>query len=288
MTKVIEWCSDQGIEFKLYTTQKSGDGIRLGRIARLDGYERVVVIGGDGTINEVVQSILGYNIVLGVLPSGSGNDFYKMLGNDNGGLDNAMRTAFLAKAHEIDVGVANGTPFVNAVGLGFDAQVATIASQSNLKGRWRYISAVFGVLRSFTPYAIDIELEQVKLSEKVTLVCIGNGRSCGGGFHLTPQAKFDDGLFDVCLISDMSKLRIFRFLPRAIKGTHIRLQGVRIYRSRKIVVHSANGFPVHIDGNVLPDPVDKLEITFDRRRLKVAVAEKAPKRNGQIDESENK
>jgi diacylglycerol kinase (ATP) len=286
LTKAIEWCYDQGMEFKLYSTQKPGDGIRLGRIARLDGYERIVVIGGDGTVNEVVQGVIGYDIIIGVLPGGSGNDFYRMLGNE-GNLDDAMRTAFIGKAHEIDVGVANGIPFVNAVGIGFDAQVALSASQSNFSGRWRYLSAVFKVLRGFIPYPLDIELEQVKLSEKMTLVCVGNGRNCGGGFHLTPQAKFDDGLFDVCLISAMSKLKIIHFLPRAIKGTHIRLEGVRIYRSRKIMVRSANRFPVHVDGNVMPEPVDKLEITFDRRKLKVAIAEKTPTLNDRSYDIEN-
>ncbi len=273
LTRVISWCYDREIEFKLYSTKKAGDGIRLGKIARLDGYERIIVIGGDGTVNEVAQGIVGYPQVLGVLPGGSGNDFYKMLGNGNS-LDTAMETAFLGEPHEIDVGLVNGTPFFNAVGLGFDAEVAIAASQSNIPGKWRYIIGVFKVLKQFTPYNVEIELDQLKLSEKVTLICIGNGRSCGGGFHLTPQARLDDGLFDVCLISSMPKFRIVRFLPKAIKGTHLRLEGVRIYRSRKIVVRSAEKFPVHVDGNILPESVDKLEITLERRKLKVASAEK--------------
>jgi YegS/Rv2252/BmrU family lipid kinase len=274
LPKTVKWCQDNQIEFKLYTTAEPGDGVRLGRIARLDGHERIVVLGGDGTVNEVGQTVAGTDIVLGVLPAGSGNDFYKMLGKHRD-FTHALKTAFQGNYALADVGMVNGRLFFNAVGAGFDAYVAArAAEQRALTGFLNYLWAVFKVWRVFQPLALDIELDQLKLSQSVTLVSVGNGRSTGGGFYLTPAARLDDGLFDICLIQGVPKRKIFSYLPRALKGTHVRLEGVRIYRSRRVVIRSKGSFPVHVDGEVMPGEQNKLEITVENRKLKVAVDEK--------------
>jgi len=274
LPRVVKWCQNNRVEFKLYTTAEPGDGVRLGRIARLDGCERMVVLGGDGTINEVGQTIAGTDIILGVLPAGSGNDFYKMLGQHRN-FEHALKTAFMGNHIQADVGSVNGRLFFNAVGSGFDAYVAAKASEQRmLTGFINYLWAVFKVWKVFKPLTLDIELDQLKLTQSVTLVCVGNGRSTGGGFYLTPTARFDDGLFDICIIQGLSKAKIFAYLPRTMKGKHVRLEGVRIYRSRRVIIRSQERFPVHVDGEIMNDSRNKLEITIDSRKIKVAVDEK--------------
>jgi YegS/Rv2252/BmrU family lipid kinase len=275
LPKVVEWCQKQGIEFRIYPTAEAGDGVNQARLALQAGFERLVVLGGDGTINEVGQELVGTEAVMGILPGGSGNDFFKMLGK---GIDfeNALKIAFLGIPHDVDVGLANSHPFFNVVGIGFDAQVAAEAAKSKaLSGIWVYLKAVFKVWRTYKPLPLEIELDRLKLTQNVTLVSVGNGRSSGGGFHLTPQAKFDDELFDICLMDYLPKSKIFTVLPRTIKGTHVRLDGVRVYRSRRIVIKSTEGFPVHIDGEAQPELLEKLEITMDKRKLKVSVSEES-------------
>jgi diacylglycerol kinase (ATP) len=269
LPKVVAWCRKEGVEFRLFTTTRPGDGVGQARLARIAGYERIVILGGDGTVNEVGQVLLGTNAILGVLPGGSGNDFLKMLSKKNS-LEEAMRIAFLGEPHEVDVGTANGRPFFNVVGIGFDARVALKAMRSRLPGFPGYIWAVFKALRNHRPLPLEIELDQLKFSENVTLVSVGNGRSSGGGFYLTPRAKLDDGLFDICIMGFFPRSKVFNVLPRALKGTHVRLDGVRVYRSRRILVRSAEGFPVHIDGEPQPEPLEKLEIMMDMRKLKVS------------------
>jgi YegS/Rv2252/BmrU family lipid kinase len=274
LPSVTKWCGKQNIEFRLYPTSTAGDGTRLARMARMDGCDRIVVLGGDGTVNEVGQAIAGSEIILGVLPGGSGNDFFKMLGN-NKSLESALKTAFLANPMPVDVGIVNGRSFFNAVGVGFDAYVAArAAQQKSISGFWSYLLAVFRVWRKFKPLTLSIELDQLKIEQDITLVCIGNGRSTGGGFYLTPTAIINDGLFDICIIQGLSKTKIFQILPRTLKGTHVRLEGVRAYRSRRIIIRSKERFPVHIDGEIPGDGMSKLEITVDSRKLKVAVGEK--------------
>jgi diacylglycerol kinase (ATP) len=275
LPKVVAWCQKEGIEFRIYPTAEVGDGANQANIALQAGFERIVVLGGDGTINEVGQALAGTETLMGVLPGGSGNDFFKMLGKKIG-FEKALKIAFKGVPHDVDVGLANGRLFFNVIGIGFDAQVAAEAAKSKtLSGLLVYLKAVFKVWRTYKPLPLEIELDQLKLTQNVTLVSIGNGRASGGGFYLTPQAKYDDGLFDICLMEYFPKSKIFTVLPRAIKGTHVRLEGVRIYRSKRIVIRSAEGFPVHIDGEPQPEPLEKFEITVDRRKLRVSVAEES-------------
>jgi len=272
LPRVVDWTAKKNIEFELFTTTSPGDGVRLGELCRFRQFDRVVAIGGDGTINEVGSALAGSDIVLGVIPGGSGNDFYKMLGNDKN-LKTGLKTAFSGKSHDIDIGLFNERPFFNTVGIGFDAEVALRASQSTgMSGMMVYLLAVFRTFRKFQPVDLEIELDRIKISTKATLICIGNGRSSGGGFYLTPHAEFDDGFFDVCLIEELPKISIFRYLPKTLNGSHVRLPGVKVYRCKKIAVSSCRELPVHIDGEPLTEPIKRAEFTMDTRKLRVAVA----------------
>lgn len=274
LPKVVAWAEKQNVAFELFTTTRPGDGVRLAKLCKFKRFEQVIVIGGDGTINEVGSVLKGTGIVMGVIPGGSGNDFYKMLGN-NGRPENGFKTAFFGVPHEVDVGLVNERPFFNTVGIGFDADVALRANLSTgMPGILGYLVAVFQSWRNLEPVELEMKLDKYKFTAKVTLVCIGNGRSSGGGFYLTPQARFDDGLFDICLIEAMPRSKIITYLPRTLNGSHIRLPGVRMYRSRKIVISSHQKFPVHIDGESLAAAIDLAEFTMESKKLKVAVAEK--------------
>jgi diacylglycerol kinase (ATP) len=89
---------------------------------------------------------------------------------------------------------------------------------------------------------------------------------------LTPQAHIDDGLFDICLIDILPKRKIFTYLPRTLNGSHVRLPGVKIFRSQKVMINSLMKMPVHIDGEVLADGLEEIEFSMDSRKLKVAMA----------------
>ena len=272
LPKIVEWTSSHKIEFELFTTTAPGDGIRLGRLCRFNQFERIIVVGGDGSVNEVGSALAGSEIAMGVLPGGTGNDFYKMLGN-NKSLKTGMETAFQGQPGQVDIGLINGRPFFNTVGIGFDAEVAHRANRSDgSSGILVYISAVFKSWRDLKPIELEIEMDRVKTVSELILFCVGNGRSSGGGFYLTPHANFSDGLFDICLIEAMPKIRIFRYLPRALNGSHVRLPGVKIYRSKKISISSHFDLPVHIDGEPLSGPVKRIEFDMDRRKLQVAMA----------------
>jgi len=277
LPRLYRWISKNGIDFEFFCTTSPGDGYRQGRYIRRERFDRAVVLGGDGTINEVGSALLGSDMVLGVLPGGKGNDFFKMIGT-NGRLDSAFHTAFFGAPHEIDVGIINKKPFFNSVGVGFDAEVAEIVVKNEkASGMWAYLLAVFKAWRNLHPVTIEIDLDGVILRRDITLVCIGNGRSSGGGFYLTPSARIDDGLFDVCVIQELSRGKIFRYLPRTLNGSHIRLDDTAIYRSKKVTIKSKSKLPVHVDGEPLEPSPRVIEFKFNEEKILVAMENKDEK-----------
>ncbi|UCC81092.1 MAG: diacylglycerol kinase family lipid kinase [Candidatus Zixiibacteriota bacterium] len=277
LLKLHKWTRKNRIAFEFFSTTGPGDGYKLGRHCRLERFERIIVVGGDGTINEVGSALLGSNITLGIVPGGNGNDFFKMIGT-NGSLDHAFHTAFFGKPWAVDVGTINNKPFFNSVGVGFDAEVAEIVDKNeNVSGILAYLLAVFKALRNLKPKKVEIDLDGTVLSKEITLICIGNGRSSGGGFYLTPSALIDDGFFDICVIGALSKGRIFRYLPRTLNGSHIRLDGISIYRSRKISIRSRSSLPVHIDGEPLDPSPRQLDFRFNKEKILVASGNKNEK-----------
>lgn len=277
LPKLHKWAAKKRIEFEFFTTTGPGEGHNIGRYIRRERFDRAIVIGGDGTINEVGSALLGSGIVLGVIPGGKGNDFFKMTGT-NGSLGSAFHTAFFGEPREVDVGTINRKPFFNSVGVGFDAEVAEIVKkEQNKSGIWAYLSAVFKALRNLRPIKIEIDLDGLVMRKDITLICIGNGRCSGGGFYLTPSARIDDGLFDICVIDALSKSKVFQYLPRVLNGSHIRLDVTSIYRSRKAIIRSKYRLPVHIDGELLEPSPRKLDLRFNENKVMVAMSGKNEK-----------
>jgi YegS/Rv2252/BmrU family lipid kinase len=233
----------------------------LAQQAVVDGVERVVTVGGDGTCNEVangLMSVAGENrsAVMGLLPSGSGNDWAVSLGIP---LDIIEACAILKHGSEqvLDMGrvTVDDTAryFVNIVGLGLDAEVAQDTQRTTwLRGFPRYLLSVFRVLIAGRwPYPAMFSYNGQQHQQSLVLLAVGNGTRAGGGFLLTPEAKMDDGLFDICHASQMSRLSLLNLLPKTLKGMHIHHPRVTMARSDVVEVLVGQGIPGHIDGETL-------------------------------------
>jgi diacylglycerol kinase (ATP) len=263
-------------------TERAGHGITLAEEAAKDGAEAVVAIGGDGTVNEVVNGLLrvseGGRPAFGVVPDGTGNDFGYLLGLRPGDLDGAARVIASGATRVLDAGEVNGRFFANSVGLGFDGEVAaTAASVRYLKGFPAYLWSVFAVLASWENFELTMTADGRSISGRAFLAAVANGPRSGGGFLLAPDAKPDDGVFDVCRLGDLGKLEALRHLPKALDGSHLGLPWATILRAREVVLASDRPLTAHVDGNLAtgvahPDP---LRIRILPRALRVlAPAEK--------------
>lgn len=259
---------DLKVDFEMDITQRPGEATYLSREALRRNFRLIVAAGGDGTINEIVNGIVGSDAILGVIPLGLGNDFAKAI-DIPPGLKDACRVIHNGTTREIDVGKVNNRYFINGLGIGFDAWVAWESHKIRcfFFPKLLYLYTVIRLLFRYKSASIRIDLTDTVLDKKALLIAIGNGKSSGGGFLLTPEAELDDGLIDVCIIDDISRLKLLRQLPKALKGTHKSLPYVTSLKTKRLTVDSSSLLLAHVDGEILEDNHYQIEIL--PRSLKV-------------------
>jgi diacylglycerol kinase (ATP) len=245
-----------GQPYDVVVTAERGDATRLARLAADEGVPTVVAVGGDGTAHEVANGLLeaGRPAALGIVPTGSGNDFARALDVPTDVAAACLRLVE-GKTRRIDVGrvsVDGGSPrvFLNGVGIGFTAAVAMEARRFPwLRGLPLYVVALFWALafRFATPLAI-VRADGLERRTRVTFVEACNGQWEGGGFHLAPNGDPGDGLLDVIVLEAVPRLAFLRLLPAFINGTHATSTSVETRASRRLEVELERAVPVQADG----------------------------------------
>jgi YegS/Rv2252/BmrU family lipid kinase len=272
MSSVIRRNFEQlGVDFELVHTRYAGDAIALAQQAAEEGFERVVSVGGDGTTHEVINGLLAAangsaGIALGCIPAGSGNDFAVMNGVPTQ-IDQACRLIAEGASRPIDLGklTVDGALtryFDNAVGIGFDGLVTMEARRhKRLRGMALYLPVVLKtIFLTMRPPRVSITIDDHTFDLTVLMVVICNGPREGGGFLLAPQARFDDGLFDVLVAETLSKMGMLALVPRFLKGTHLSHERISLYQGKRVVVTSDDPLYFHVDGEMLADEAHRIEI----------------------------
>ena len=264
--------SQQELAIELFLTKKTGSfqATNLAYRALTGNYDRIIAVGGDGTFSELAQALAGSQLPLGLVMAGNGNDYARALGIPKN-LEQALAVALTGRVISVDLGQVNERIFVNMVGLGFDAQVAKLAEEQ--KKHWQFMPRtllyLLALLRllifqlRFPDLFISFDqtgnLSVPMITGKITLLAIANGQTCGGVFRMAPQAKLTDGLFDICRISQASRLRILKCLPAIFNGSHLKLPEVLtvaggLPQTSWLVVSSLDNQPIacHLDGEIMP------------------------------------
>jgi YegS/Rv2252/BmrU family lipid kinase len=213
-----------------------------------------VVMSGDGLVGQVGGALAETDAPLGIIPGGRGNDLARVLGIP---ADPAGAVAVLAEGHErrIDVGVANGRRFLCVASCGFDSDANRIANEARLvRGNLVYAYAAIRALIAWRPARFTVVLDGGEPIEfEGYSVAAGNSRAFGGGMFVAPHAELDDGELDVITVSDVSKLRYIRGLPKAFKGTHLANEEVDELRAATVEIRADRDFAVYADGEHLTD-----------------------------------
>jgi diacylglycerol kinase (ATP) len=243
-------------EARLEITRRPGDAEAMASDAGRLGHDRVIAVGGDGTVQEVVNGLLSASepTSLGVVPLGSGNDLARSLGlpTDPGAawgaaIGHATRAIDVAHARN---GVGAERWFASAGGVGFDAQVAAaMATRSGWQGgRAGYLLTTLAELGRFENRRVRISIDGATATHDVLFVAIANGAYYGGGMHIAPGAQPDDGRLDVCVVGDISRLTALRELRNLYRGTHVRNAAVSMHTARTIEVEGDARTRLHLDG----------------------------------------
>lgn len=261
-------------DFSLVTTHARGGATELAWQGVEQGFERIIAVGGDGTINEVVNGIkgaeasIGKRARLGIVPLGTGSDFVKSLDDiDASDIPGAVRRITSSKSRPVDlghvrVGDGEGRYFVNALSMGLDAQVAAESLKiTKLKGLAVYMMAIVRALANYKAHSMLVQYDDRRVHRRLLFASIANGRCQGGGFWLTPDARIDDGLLDLCLVDNLRLDEIIRYIPKVMEGTHTSLKQVTMGRARTVKLECSAPVPVATDGEVIA--TDAREVTVE-------------------------
>lgn len=277
----------QGILYEVFFTKYRQHAAKISRKITEDGECRtIIVLGGDGTINEVVDGITDLSkATLGYIPTGSSNDFARSLGLPTDPLPALSNILSPARYLPVNIGIltydGRERRFVVSSGMGFDAGICHEAMFSPLKpllnrlglGKLTYVGISLRQILTLAPGQFTVTLDDTRKMKfpKAYFATAMNLPYEGGGFRFCPAADCKDDFLDVIVISGLSKLKILSLLPTAYKGWHTRFRGVHIYRCRKMEISSSSPLPIHTDG----EPVfrqTQVSMSLDSEKLRIIAA----------------
>jgi YegS/Rv2252/BmrU family lipid kinase len=265
--KISDLLKNKGLAFAVKFTERKGHAIHFTIEGISEGYRKIITVGGDGTLNEVVNGVFiskvcpTTEISLALIPVGTGNDWGRMFGIP---LDHEKAIDIIAKDKVLlhDVGLVSyfdGSEkkeryFINIAGLGFESVVVKRTNHQKDNGHGGKLIYFYNLLMSLISYRntkAQIIIDDETINADVFSLNVGNGRYCGGGMRQTPRAIPDDGLLDVTIINGMGKLEIIRNLKILYDGTILRHPKIEGYKCKNIKVTSDSVMYAEADGESL-------------------------------------
>jgi diacylglycerol kinase (ATP) len=246
------------VKADLVFTESKGHASKIAEEYAKKGYKHIISVGGDGTLNEMVHPLVNNkDIVVGIIPAGTGNDFIQILGFPNRFTDKHWNIFFEQNTMDLDVGTCNGNYFLNGMGLGFDAEVAAqnYEGEDMVKkgGKDKYIRHILKTILFFKEKRMKFLSDNGNGYTDCFINTTSIGRRFAGGFFLTPEAIANDGLLDVCSIEKLSLFQRFKLLPMVPKGTHIKDKNVAYYKTANLALEFSERVPYHLDGELFFD-----------------------------------
>jgi YegS/Rv2252/BmrU family lipid kinase len=232
---------------EVFVTEGVGHARELAKAAVKRGARLVIAWGGDGTINEVASALMFDVVPLGIIPAGSGNGLARELGV-HPRPERAIADALAAEARPMDAGEIDGRFFVNIAGIGVDAYVASKFSLARRRGFLGYVGVTARALATYVPTHYRITSGGTQIDAHAILVTIANSAQFGNGALIAPGARVDDGLLDLVVIEEQSRLATIRQLPRLFNGTIAQIRGCTMQQIREVTIEADRPMTYHVDG----------------------------------------
>jgi diacylglycerol kinase (ATP) len=281
--RIRDFLQAEGAEFDAVLTEGPGHATPLARQALGDGFRTIVAVGGDGTVNEVINGLVvkgsvDPEVTLGIIPWGTGADFTRMLGIPRDYVE-ACRHLLRSEPRPVDLGritcLREGQEveryFINAAGLGFDGEVAELVNRfpKVLGGTMTYLTCLFIGLVTYRNKNVALSFDGQPVRGRVNSVVVCNGCYFGGGMFIAPGAAFDDGLFYVVILGNLSKLEVVANVPRIYKGTHLTHPKVSHFAAKEIHVEARERMFLQAEGELIGEAPATFRVI--PRALKVLV-----------------
>ncbi len=261
--------AENQLDARVVLTEHPRHATELARQAVQDGCDRVVAIGGDGTLNEVASALVNTSAAIGLIPCGSGNGLGRHLGIPDPG-QGAYRALLNGRIREIDTGIANGIPFFNAMGVGFDAEISTRFNHLVKRGLGAYIKTGFKAWNDYRPQRYQITNGTRSIDTTAFIATVANSDQYGNDCFIAPGASVDDGQLDLTLLT---KVNLLTALPLAARLFMGKIDGgigvIRLRGDHFKITRPAPG-PLHTDGEVHETGTD-IDIRVLPKSLKIVV-----------------
>ncbi len=260
--------SASGHEYEFSFTTGPGDATQIAKKGAEDGFDLMVAVGGDGTVNEVATGLIDTNAILGIIPLGSGNGVARSL-NIPLKVKSSIQLLLDPQIQTIDTGLINDLPFIGVAGLGYDANVGAKFQEFGVRGPIPYFFIGLKEYLRFKPLEVSLEIEDQWQDFSALVIAFANTREYGNGAVIAPQAIPDDGYLDICIVSPFSKKRAIKLTQRLFNGTidkakeytHIKCKRLALnVNTAEVYIHT-DGEPKKITGN--------LEIRIKEKSLRV-------------------
>lgn len=235
-------------EYQVKFTKGPGHGTELAKEAVASGVDVVVAIGGDGTVNEIGQALVGSNTALGIIPSGSGNGLARHL-KIPFSFKKAIEVINQCKIRKIDTATINDQVFLSMAGVGYDAFVAKKFADAPKRGFFSYFRIVSNEYSQYRPKKYILEVDGKIIKRKALTITFANSNQYGNNASIDPHAKLDDGLIDLCIVRRIPLLLVPFYVPMLFTKTFHKTHYIEIIRAKKAVVTRKKGKTIHLDGD---------------------------------------
>lgn len=256
-SKIRAYCQEKRLDYELIFTAGPKDATVIAKNIKEPAI--IFSVGGDGTLAEVAAGVYGSNNLLGVIPGGSGNDYYRSLQEKEDG------------EHVSSVYEVNGEIGINVLNIGFDADINdnTYVFRRNkfIPPNQVYNAAILYTFMKYNPKEVEITIDGKTYNSNMTLCAVANGKYYGAGFHIAPKADISEEYLDVILVEDLTKLQILSLLGKLKKGTHINHPKVHTFKAKKIKIKSKLPISCARDGEHLNDKYYKIKVKSKQIRV---------------------
>lgn len=282
LPQIQDLLDSMAVEYDLILTEYPGHAIALAEEAGSNGYETIVAVGGDGTANEVINGLMRaldhgkLTSNFAVLPVGRGNDFSYGMGVPQD-LEAACKLLVDGKTRKIDVGLVKGGDypegryFGNGIGIGFDTIVGFEAAKLPpfISGMPAYlIAALRTIFLFFDAPNLRIDIDGEIIEQPCLLVSMMNGKRMGGSFMFAPDSESDDGLLNLCIAHQVTRMQVLGLFPKVMSGTQKEHHAIKMPFGQHITVEALSGtLPVHADGETICEAGSRLEVEILQQQL---------------------